>query len=89
LEDGTVGDRDHKTALYDQFARVVCWSKTRLRGLTWFSCGRLVFGVFVECPPRMLRRGILSVWTGNGITFGSSSGAGRPTPLPWWLRAVL
>jgi hypothetical protein len=75
LEDGTVGDRDHKTALYDQFARVVCWSKTRLRGLTWFSCGRLVFGVFVECPPRMLRRGGASGFSvGKGVSLAGLRG---------------
>lgn len=34
-------------------------------------------------PPRTRFRRIRSVWAGNGITVGLSSGARRPIPSPW------
>lgn len=40
-------------------------------------------------PPRTVRRWIRSFGTGNAITFGSSFGARRPMPWPWWLRPAL
>jgi hypothetical protein len=40
-------------------------------------------------PPRTRFRRIRSAWAGNGITFGSSSGARRLISAPWWLRPAL
>ena len=43
----------------------------------------------LSSPPRRCRRRIPSVRAGNGIMFGSSSGARRSIPSPWWLRPAL
>jgi hypothetical protein len=40
-------------------------------------------------PPSTVRRRIRSTGAGNGITFGSSSGARSTMPWPWWERPVL
>jgi hypothetical protein len=43
----------------------------------------------LSSPPRHCRRRILSIRAGRGFVFGSSSGARKRIPLPWWLRPVL
>ena len=54
-------------------------------GLDFHAAGRYS----LSSPPRPCRRRILSIRAGNGIMFGSSSGARRSIPSPWWLRPAL
>ena len=54
-------------------------------GLDFHAAGRYSF----SSPPRPCRRRILSIRAGNGIMFGSSLGARRSIPSPWWLRPAL
>ena len=54
-------------------------------GLDFHAAGRYS----LSSPPRRCRRRILSIRAGNGIMFGSSSGARRSILSPWWLRPAL
>lgn len=54
-------------------------------GLDFHAAGRYS----LSSPPRHCQPRIVSIRTGDGIIFGSSSGARRRIPSPWWLRAVL
>ncbi|WP_225953175.1 hypothetical protein [Kibdelosporangium phytohabitans] len=51
-------------------------------GLGFYAAGRYS----LSNPPRRCRRRIVSIRAGNGIVFGSSLGARRSIPSPWWLR---
>jgi hypothetical protein len=54
-------------------------------GLDFHAVGRYS----LSSPPRDCGRRILLIRAGDGIMFGSSSGACRSIPSPWWLRPAL